>query len=144
MLSPVRKSQDYVCGILKCKGLGLTYMGIKCKKEVVSHEMLWVSFCTTKHHYLWQPFLYEKYKQYRMVFSAHSVPHARTHTCTHKYLCCSTPLYHIPLIHCGLTYVCFKWLHKLEGSACLILGLRPANDRRRYFVTTSLIGWAQT
>ena len=24
-----------------------------------------------------------------------------------------------------------------------ILGLRPANGRRRYFVTTSLIGWAQ-
>ena len=26
----------------------------------------------------------------------------------------------------------------------MILGLRPANERRRYFVTTSLIGWAQT
>ena len=25
----------------------------------------------------------------------------------------------------------------------LILGLRPANEGRRYFVTTSLIGWAQ-
>ena len=25
----------------------------------------------------------------------------------------------------------------------LILRLRPANERRRYFVTTSLIGWAQ-
>ena len=25
----------------------------------------------------------------------------------------------------------------------LILGLRPANESRRYFVTTSLIGWAQ-
>ena len=24
-----------------------------------------------------------------------------------------------------------------------ILGLRPANERRRYFVTTSLIGWMQ-
>ena len=28
--------------------------------------------------------------------------------------------------------------------AGLILGLRPANERWRYFVTTSLIGWAQT
>ena len=28
--------------------------------------------------------------------------------------------------------------------AGLILGLRPANERRRYFVTPSLIGWAQT
>ena len=26
----------------------------------------------------------------------------------------------------------------------LILGLRPANERQRYFVTTSLIGWVQT
>ena len=25
----------------------------------------------------------------------------------------------------------------------LILGLRTANERRRYFVTTSLIGWAK-
>ena len=30
------------------------------------------------------------------------------------------------------------------GIAGLVLGLRPANERRRYFVTTSLIGWAQT
>ena len=29
-------------------------------------------------------------------------------------------------------------------SPGLILGLRPANERRRYFVTTFLIGWAQT
>ena len=26
----------------------------------------------------------------------------------------------------------------------LILGVRPANERRRYFVTTSLIGWVQS
>ena len=26
----------------------------------------------------------------------------------------------------------------------LILGLRPANERQRYFVMTSLIGWAQS
>ena len=26
----------------------------------------------------------------------------------------------------------------------LILGLRPANEKRRYFVTTSPVGWAQT
>ena len=26
----------------------------------------------------------------------------------------------------------------------LIIGLHPANERWRYFVTTSLIGWAQT
>ena len=33
-----------------------------------------------------------------------------------------------------------------QGSASvsgLILGLRPANERSRYKVTTSLIGWAQ-
>ena len=27
------------------------------------------------------------------------------------------------------------------GFTRLILGLHPANERRRYFVTTSLIGW---
>ena len=32
---------------------------------------------------------------------------------------------------------------KHQVSAGLILGLRTANGRRRYFVTTSLIGWAQ-
>ena len=31
--------------------------------------------------------------------------------------------------------------HALSG---LILGLRPANERRRYFVTASLIRWAKT
>ena len=30
------------------------------------------------------------------------------------------------------------------GSTGMILGLCPANERRRYFVTISLIGWAQT
>ena len=34
----------------------------------------------------------------------------------------------------------FSSTRKVSG---LILGLRPANERRRYFVTTSLIGWAQ-
>ena len=31
----------------------------------------------------------------------------------------------------------------LGDNTGLILGLRSANERRRYFVTTSLIGWAQ-
>ena len=31
----------------------------------------------------------------------------------------------------------------LRSNTGLILGLRPANERRRYFVTTSLIDWAQ-
>ena len=32
------------------------------------------------------------------------------------------------------------WLDQFLG---LILGLRPANERQGYFVTPSLIGWAQ-
>ena len=37
-----------------------------------------------------------------------------------------------------------QWLiHSLREPG-LILGLRPANERRRYKVTPSLIGWAQT
>ena len=30
-----------------------------------------------------------------------------------------------------------------DTAAGLILGLRPANERWGYFVTTSLIGWTQ-
>ena len=30
-----------------------------------------------------------------------------------------------------------------DYTSGLILGFRPANERRRYIVTTSLIGWAQ-
>ena len=37
-------------------------------------------------------------------------------------------------VHCALTHVTYTGL---------IPGLRTANERRRYFVTTSLIGWAQ-
>ena len=32
----------------------------------------------------------------------------------------------------------------ISGIGQLILGLRPANERRLYFVTTSLISWAQS
>ena len=34
-------------------------------------------------------------------------------------------------------------LGKSNDVSGLILGLRLANERRRYFVTASLIGWAQ-
>ena len=34
-------------------------------------------------------------------------------------------------------------IEPVEGRCRLILGLRPANERRCYFVTTSLIGWVQ-
>ena len=37
-----------------------------------------------------------------------------------------------------------SWQQQLDNKPRLNLGLRPANERRRYFVTTSLIGWAQT
>ena len=33
--------------------------------------------------------------------------------------------------------------YRYNPNTWTILGLRPANERRRYFVTTSLIGWAQ-
>ena len=35
-------------------------------------------------------------------------------------------------------------LLELIDRTGLILGLHPANERRRYKVTLSLIGWAQT
>ena len=40
--------------------------------------------------------------------------------------------------------VLYENLDSFHGITELILGLRPTNERRRYFVTTSLIGWAQT
>ena len=36
-----------------------------------------------------------------------------------------------------------KTLQLIWKSAGLILGLHPANERRRYKVTPSLIGWVQ-
>ena len=43
---------------------------------------------------------------------------------------------------CGATRPkSFGWLRGIYTG--LILGFRPANERRRYFVTRSLIGWAQ-
>ena len=35
------------------------------------------------------------------------------------------------------------YVYSLYGIPRLILGLRPTNERRRYFVMTSPIGWAQ-
>ena len=36
-----------------------------------------------------------------------------------------------------------RYTRDVSGFTGLIPGLRPANERRRYFVTTSLIGLAQ-
>ena len=38
----------------------------------------------------------------------------------------------------------WAWPCDQQDLSGLILGLRPTDERRRYFVTTSLIGWAQT
>ena len=42
----------------------------------------------------------------------------------------------------------FSYKYVSQGMSYVVpglnLGLRPANERRRYFVTTSLIGWAQS
>ena len=40
-------------------------------------------------------------------------------------------------------YLC-HWVTLNSLQAGLILGFCPANERRRYFATTSLIGWVQT
>ena len=41
--------------------------------------------------------------------------------------------------------ICLGSLSSFTGTyARLIVGLCPANERRRYKVTPSLIGWAQT
>ena len=44
----------------------------------------------------------------------------------------------------GLTLNTPREMDLHPSKSGLIPVLRPANERRRYFVTTSLIGWAQT
>ena len=54
---------------------------------------------------------------------------------------------HVVLTRFGLlphgTYVEWSPIPQIEYQSVLILGLRPANERRRNKVTPSLIGWAQ-
>ena len=45
---------------------------------------------------------------------------------------------------CSQKFIASDKGQSLTSMSMLILGLRPANERRRYFVTPSLIGWAQT
>ena len=58
----------------------------------------------------------------------------------------SQPLYPYDMIHHNwkdsIDIETGSWIH--YHVSVLILGLRPANERRRYKVTASLIGWAQT
>ena len=44
----------------------------------------------------------------------------------------------------SLNVLTFQVAVHIYVRAGLILGLYPANERRRYEVTPSLIGWAQT
>ena len=44
----------------------------------------------------------------------------------------------------GVTYSLMEPKDLIDHHAGLILGLHPANERRRYKVTPSLIGWVQT
>ena len=54
----------------------------------------------------------------------------------------STSLAFVQGIYRGPVNSPHKW-PVMQGQLGLILGLRPANERWRYFVTTSLIGWVQ-
>ena len=42
----------------------------------------------------------------------------------------------------GATLEIWEWINYFISH--FIIAVRPDNERRRYFVTTSLIGWAQT
>ena len=82
---------------------------------------------------------------------------------SHQWTWCSIPNIHqkklqilSPNLYVSLGYFCCYNLNQKNMNAApiwavsykhnteLILGLYPANERRRYFVTTSLIGWVQT
>ena len=47
-------------------------------------------------------------------------------------------------LNCLLHLICERLHQMLIYISELILGLHSANERRRYKVTASLIGWAQT
>ena len=51
---------------------------------------------------------------------------------------CKKPKQHIKILH----NLSLRWVSD-EISMGMILGLCPANERRRYFVMASLIGWAK-
>ena len=61
-----------------------------------------------------------------------------------KYLSSLQRIFH--KIYTWYWRVCFIWvkLSAMNRDAGISLGMRPANERRRYNVTTSLIGWAHT
>ena len=52
---------------------------------------------------------------------------------------------HLPLTNERVAFVSKRESYYIFPQVCagLILGLRLASERRRYFVTTSLIGWVQ-
>ena len=61
----------------------------------------------------------------------------------HEFLC--VLMTWIYVLRCVLTVnTVLRGFQNVVTLAGLILGLRPANERRRYKVTPSLIGWAQT
>ena len=53
------------------------------------------------------------------------------------------PHFEMAVINYQCRILHLTWTMFDHGTDCLILGLRPANERRRYFLTTPLIGWAQ-
>ena len=93
-----------------------------------------------------------------LVFKIRSLCHARNlwkmpHSCKELRILCPTDLWkfgspkYFQGNHEGWSSI--KWdlttCHDfwIDFSTELILGLGPANERQRYFVTMSLIGWAQ-
>ena len=82
------------------------------------------------------------YAQYRNTYTNQS---SRTDAYTYLLLCWLFVSllwykYHVSLVLCAGTFPC---LFNADCKAGLILGLRPASERRHYFVTTSLIGWSK-
>ena len=73
---------------------------------------------------------------------------AHTHICVYMLDCSVGLLLQVRTGIIHLQQIPFTWANS-QTHKCywlrpwLIIGLRPANERRRYFVTTSIISWAQ-
>ena len=85
------------------------------------------------------------------LFKAHPVPCPDYNNCVlPTYTTTYSPLVLSGTSTPGITRSIFKyWHHSDKGALCMawtgiIFCVRPANERRRYNVTSSLIGWAHT
>ena len=104
---------------------------------------VWVPFLCIMHHMLQRPCQTQQSELYGSIASDHSYNYPRY--LTHSGLVKVDDI--VPVAFSNVVYqiIIINQVMDLRWKAIryMILGLRPANERRRYKVTPSLIGWAR-